>query len=78
MSNEACPVCRGSGSEPDGCGCQCVTEVERAVCAYLGCVNCNCAGCGGSCDYCGGTGKKKDWQPGGPYPQDYVPDEEKD
>jgi hypothetical protein len=62
-----CPICLGSGEDPEGCGCRCVTNEEKEACAHLGCVSCECAGCGGSCTYCGGTGLEKDWQPGGPY-----------
>ncbi len=69
-----CPVCHGSG-EDGGCGCLCRTDEERAVCESLGCVHCDCAGCGGSCLYCGGSGNKNDWQPGGPFEYDYVKDD---
>jgi hypothetical protein len=76
-SKKDCPVCFGSGNDPDGCNCRCFTKAERAVISSVCCVNVDCQGCGGICCYCGGTGKKKDWKPGGPYPQDYEPDEEK-
>ncbi len=78
-AEEACPVCHGSGDDLYGCGCQCRTDEEEAVCTSRGCCsNCECHGCGGSCCYCGGTGKKKDWQAGGPYDWDYAPADEKD
>lgn len=67
MKSDICPICHGSGDDPDGCGCQCVTPEEEAACERLRCVFCNCAGCGGSCCYCGGTGRESDWKPGGPY-----------
>lgn len=67
MSEEVCPICLGSGDDPGGCGCRCSTEEETAACTFPGCMYCNCAGCGGTCCYCGGTGKEKDWQEGGPY-----------
>jgi hypothetical protein len=72
MTHEVCPVCHGSGDDPDGCGCQCFTEEQEANCDRLKCKFCMCEGCGGSCCYCGGSGKKKDWKPGGPYEYDYV------
>ncbi len=70
-----CPVCLGSGEEPNGCGCQCFTEEQLAACTRRKCQFCMCEGCGGSCLYCGGSGNKKDWQPGGPYEYDYVKDD---
>ena len=72
-----CPVCHGSGDDPHGSECQCFTEEERMVVSSVCCVNVDCQGCGGICCYCGGSGKEKDWKLGGPYPRDYVLDEEK-
>lgn len=62
-----CPICLGTGDDPDGCGCVCTTEEEKAQCQQSGCHFCSCMGCGGSCCYCGGTGKEKDYIEGCPY-----------
>lgn len=74
---DICPVCKGGGEDPDTCGCRCMaegldTDVSGFVCQFPGhgCINCGCDGCGGSCPYCGGTGKAKDWAEGGPYKKD--------
>lgn len=71
-----CPECNGTGDDPDGCGCQCTTPEEEAACTSMGCIHCNCAGCSGSCDWCGGSGYKNDWEPGNPpYEKEQSPDQ---
>ena len=70
-----CPVCLGSGNDPDGCKCRCFTTEEQSVISPICPINVYCLGCGGLCCYCGGTGKKKDWKPGGPYDYDYKRDD---
>jgi len=75
-----CPICHGTGEDPDGCGCSCMQNGLKTMepdfkCQYpgFGCINCNCEGCGGSCCYCGGTGEAKNWIDDGPYEKDGTP-----
>lgn len=62
FDDAACSACGGSGDDPEGCGCLCKTEEDQAKCLIPLCISCNCAGCGGSCPWCGGSGKKSGWK----------------
>lgn len=57
-----CPACKGTGLE-DGTGDACGGDGgdDSLACAY-----CMGEGCGGTCSWCGSTGKFADWKHGNP------------
>lgn len=80
--DDICPVCLGSGEDVDGCGCSCIGEgkmdVHHNECFKPCCASCGGDGCGGSCPFCGGSGKKSDWKPGNPSYEGYELSTQKD
>ena len=74
LDSDECPVCEGTGNDPEPCGCTCIAEGRPtgilALCDRSCCSNCQGAGCGGSCPFCGGSGRKSDWVEGNPSYQD--------